>query len=178
MRFPKNLEISDYTIKNRFHGLQIQLKNESSVQSSFLICVIIFCNLCNQEISCCCEISSFIENLPAFPTEPRLFLVFQNAVPDPNRFVALLAQEGDIGDMERRFLLHNPSSPLLAMGSSMFLDEINLFNDHFFFLGKDLQDSAALALFLSADHCHQVILFNMKSLQTHLKFRSPCQTGL
>jgi hypothetical protein len=55
------------------------------------------------------------------------------------------------------------------------LDEIDLFNDYFLLLRKDLQNPATFALFLSVDHHDQVILFDMKLKDAHFKIHSSCR---
>jgi len=54
----------------------------------------------------------------------------------------------------------------------MLLDEIDLFDDYFFLLWKDLQDPTTLSLFLPIHHHHQIIFFDMKFRNAHFKFHS------
>jgi hypothetical protein len=76
-----------------------------------------------------------IQNFPTFPTVPSLFTAFQNTMAKAYWFVALLTEEHHIGNMERGFLLDNPSPSLLTMGPRVPFNEIDLFNDHSLFLG-------------------------------------------
>jgi hypothetical protein len=76
--------------------------------------------------------------------------------------------------MERGLLLQNPSSSLLTVGPRMPLDKIDLFDDQFLLLWKDLQDPATLPLFLPVDHHYQIVLFDMKFWDAHFKFHSSC----
>ena len=50
------------------------------------------------------------------------------------------------------------------------LDEIDLFKQHLPLLGKDLQDSTALPLFLSGDDHDQIVLLDVIFWNGHFKF--------
>jgi len=104
----------------------------------------------------------FVKTLATLLADPGFLVSFNHPVSDPDRLVAFFAEEHDIRDMERSFLLQDPSSSLLAVRPGMPLDEVNLFDDHFLLFRNDFQDSATLAFFLSFRDHHQVIFLNMQ----------------
>jgi len=100
--------------------------------------------------------------------DPDFLAAFHGPVSDPNGLVALLTEKHDVGEMKRRFFLQDSSAPLLAMGTGVPLDEIDLLDDQLFLLGKDLQDAAALSLFFPLGHHDEVVLLDVKPFDGHV----------
>lgn len=103
----------------------------------------------------------FIEDLPTLLAVAGLLSSFKYPITDSHGFVALLTEEHHIGDMKRRLFFEDATPFLLAMGSGVSFDEIDLFDEHSFLLRKDPQDSAAFPLLPSMGHHDQVILLEV-----------------
>ena len=74
----------------------------------------------------------------------------ENLGADPDRGVARIAHDHDVGDVDRGFLLHDAAGLLRAARLGMALDQVHPFDEHTLLLGQHLDDLAGLAALLPA----------------------------
>jgi hypothetical protein len=111
-------------------------------------------------------------------TDPGLFPIRHGPVSDANRLIAFLAEKHHIGDVKRGLFLHDAPPPLLAVGTHVPLDEIDLFHDQLFFFWKDFENPPTFPFFLPRGNHDQVILSNMKFWNDHDALPSESVTPL
>src|SRR5262245_24610675 len=133
--------------------------------------------------SCCFDglpffaLSSFLLTLPslddvsALLARPRAPSITQNLIAHPRVLFAVLANDGDIRDVDWRFLFHNAAFDVaLRVRARVTLDHLNAFNHDFLVLWQNDQHAAGLAAVLSAQDENFIILFDWRHRR---HFKSP-----
>src|SRR5262249_20613637 len=134
--------------------------------------------------SCACfdclplfALSSFLLTLPslddvsALLARPRPSSITQNLIAQPRVLFAVLANDGDIRDMDWRFLFHNAAFDVaLRVRARVPLDHLNAFDHDFLVLRQNDEHAAGLPAVLSAQDENFVILFDWRHRR---HFKSP-----
>src|SRR5262245_25288302 len=112
-----------------------------------------------------------LDNVPALLACPRTASITQNLIGQPRVLFAVLANDGDIRDMDWRFLLHNAAFDVaLRVRARVTLDHLNAFDHDILVLRQNDEHAACLAAVLSAQDENFVILFDWRHRR---HFKSP-----